>query len=231
MVFRMSSDGGNPAELPNPSDDAPDLRFPALTSHSQEVLDTLARQKGRADHFYEGALRALTDRSNPVRAETAAYCLRELIEELERAALAPKPGPSLGELFDAFRPAWKEAVRRPEDNGLLDNCDPAVFAADQFVEAAEAARAARRDRAQTTFSELDPVQRPNPPDTHEARVKRLLDFRDEFNRVLHGEEPTDPEEFKASVESFETFLLAWFAPRTFEDFSEIDELLAEGPPA
>jgi hypothetical protein len=41
------------------------------------VLETLARQKGRLDHFYEGALRALADRSNPVGAESAAYCLRE----------------------------------------------------------------------------------------------------------------------------------------------------------
>ncbi|HEY2717380.1 MAG TPA: hypothetical protein VGI73_14275 [Solirubrobacterales bacterium] len=190
----------------------------------------LARQKGRADHFYEGALRVLADRSNPVRSESAAYCLRELIEELERAAVAPKPGPRLGELFDAFRPTWKKAARRPGDNGLLDNCDPAVFATDRFIEAAEATRRARKDRAQTTFSELDPVRRPDPSGTFEAQVKRLLDFRDEFNQVLHGEEPTDPEDFKASVQAFETFILAWFAPRTFEDFSEIDDLLEEGPP-
>lgn len=226
----MSTDEVGSAELPDPSGEPWDLRFPALSSHSQDVLETLTRQKGRADCFYDGALRILADRSNPVRAESAAYCLRELIEELERAALAPKPGPGLGELFDAFRPAWKEAARRPEDNGILDNCDPAVFAADRFIQAAEATRAARRDRAQTTFSELDPVRRPDPPDTHEAQVKRLLDFRDEFNHVLHGEEPTDPEDFKASVEAFETFILAWFAPRTFEDFGEIDDLLGEGPP-
>ncbi|MEZ5077225.1 MAG: hypothetical protein R2725_07270 [Solirubrobacterales bacterium] len=214
-----------------PPDDGEDRRLAELTPRSQDVLAMLTRQKGRADHFYEGALRALGDRSNPVGPESAAYCLRELIEELERAALAPKAGPGLGELFDAFRPIWREAERSPEDHGLLDNCDPAVFAADQFVEAADATRATRRDRAQTTFSELDPVRRPDPPDTHEARVKRLLDFRAEFNHVLHGEEPTDPEVLKASVEAFETFLLAWFAPSTFEDFSEIDELLEEGPPA
>lgn len=227
----MSSDEGNTGGLAEPPDGAPDLRLPALSSRSQEVLETLARQKGRADHFYEGALRAFGDRSNPVRCESAAYCLREVIQELERAALAPNAGPGLGELFDDFWPMWKAARRRPQDNGLLDNCDPAVFAADKFIEGAEATQASRRDRAQTTFSGLDPVRRMDPPDTHEARVKRLLDFRDEFNHVLHGEEPTDSEAFKAGVESFETFLLAWFAPRTFEDFSEIDELLEEGPPA
>lgn len=108
----MSSDQGDSAELPAP----PTTRFRALTGHSQEVLETLARQKGRADRFYEGAMRALADRSIPVGAETATYCLRELIEELERAALAPKAGPGLGELFDDYWPVWKQAVRRPEDN-------------------------------------------------------------------------------------------------------------------
>jgi hypothetical protein len=222
---------GNPAELPDPSPGAPDLRLPVLTRYSREVLEILAQhQEGRADRFFEGALRALGDPLNPVGAEAAAYCLRELIEELERAALPPPSQSDLGELLDGFSPAWKKAKRRPEDNGLLDNCDPAVFAADQFIETAEATRVSRRDRAQTTFSELNPVRRPNPPDIQQARVKRLLAFRDEFNHVLHGEEPTNPAEFKGTVEAFESFLLAWLAPRTFDDFSEIDKLLEEGPP-
>lgn len=230
IVFRMSAEEKIPPELPGSPEAAVNLRLPELSSRSREVMETLARQKGRADHFYEGALRVLADRSNPVRAESAAYCLRELIEELERAALAPETGPGLGKLFDAFRPKWEAAERRPEDNGLLDNCDPAVFAADQFLKDAAAGYASRQDRAQTTFSELDPVRRQGPPDTHEARVKKLLAFRDEFNNVLHGEEPTDPAVFESRVEGFEGFLLAWFRPRTFDEFGEIDELLEEGPP-
>jgi len=227
IVFRMTAEDEN---LPGPPDDAANLRFPELSGRSREVLETLARQKGRADHFFEGAMRALADRSNPVRPESAAYCLRELIEELERAALAPKAGPGLGELFDDFQPLWEAAERRPENNGLVDNCDPAVFAADQFLKDAAAGYASRRDRAQTTFSELDPVQRQGPPDTYEARVKALLEFRDVFNDVLHGGEPTALDWFESRVEGFETFLLSWFRPRTFDDFREIDELLAEGPP-
>lgn len=81
------------------------------------------------------------------------------------------------------------------------------------------------------MTELDPVGRERPRDAREQQISALLGFRDEFDHVLHGEEPTDPLAFAATVESFETFLLAWFAPRTFDDFSEIDELLEEGPPA
>jgi hypothetical protein len=227
----MSTEAENSPEQPGPPEGAANLRFPDLGGRSREVLETLGRLTGRADHFYEGALRALADRSNPVRAESAAYCLRELIEALERAAIAEEEGPRLGDLFKGFRSKWKAAERRPEDNGLVDNCDPAVFAVDQFLKDADAGHESRRDRAQTAFSGLDPVQRQGPPDTHKARVKALLDFREEFNKALHGAEPTDASWFESRVARFETFLLAWLRPRTFDDFSEIDELLEEGPPA
>jgi hypothetical protein len=217
-------------EIPRePPDDSEGRRRSGFSDRSQQVLASLARHR-RAAHFYEGALWALGDRSNPVAAESAAYCLRELIKELERDAIAPTAKPRLGDLFKSFRRKWEAADRRPGDNGLRDNCDPAIFAVDQFIGDAEAGHAAHRDWAQKTFAELDPVRRPGPPDTEKERIKRLLAFRDEFNHVLHGENPTDSEEFGSSVQSFETFLLAWIAPRTFEDFSDIDELLKEGPP-
>ena len=215
---------------PEPPDDSDDRRLPELSSRSGQLMGILTRQKGRADHFYEGALRALADRSNPVRAQSAAYCLRELIEELERAALAPTSGPKLGDLFKRFRPAWERAERRLDDRGLVDHCDPAVFAVDKFLEDADAEHLSRRDRAQTALTELDPVGRERPRDAREQQISALLGFRERFGRVLHGPEPTDPLAFAATVEGFEAFLLAWFAPRTFDDFGEIDELLEEGPP-
>lgn len=226
----MSAADKNVPEPPGPPEGSDRLRLPELSSRSREVLETLTRQKGRPDRFYEGALRALADQANPVRAEMAGYALRELIQELERAAGAPKKGPSLGDLLSSFRPRWEAAERRPGDRGLVDHCDPAVFAVDQLLEDANQGHRSRRDRAQETISGLDPVQRLAPPDTEAARIEALLDFRKRFNEVLHGERPTDPEVFSSLVERFETFLLAWFQPRTFDDFSEIDELLGEGPP-
>jgi hypothetical protein len=181
----MSAEKGNGPELPGPPEDAASLRSPVQSSRSEEVSAVLARQKGRPAHFYGGALRVLADQANPVRAEMAAYALRELIQELERAA------------------------------GLDDANEDDL---------------SRRDRAQETLAGLDPVQRVGPPDTMEARIEALLGFRRDFNRALHGERPTDPELFSSLAERFETFLLAWFQPRTFDDYSELDEVLEEGPP-
>jgi hypothetical protein len=226
----MSAEQRNSPDLPEPSEDSGSSRFHGLSSRSREVLETLARQKGRAARFYEGALRALADPANPVRAEMAAYALRELIQELERAVGGPKEGPKLGNLLDRFRAKWKSAPRRPGDRGLVDNCDPAVFAADQFLDNADEGHLARRDRAQEMLSGLDPVRRQGPPDTQQARIEELIKFRKEFNEVLHGSRPTDVSAFGSLVEGFDTFLLAVFRPRPFEDFSEIDELLEEGPP-
>jgi hypothetical protein len=215
---------------PEPPDDSEDRSLPELSSRSGQLMGILTRQKGRADHFYEGALRALADRSNRVRAESAAYCLRELIEELERAALAPTSGPKLGDLFKRFRTAWERADPRLDDRVLDNRSDPAILAVERFLNEADAGYLSRRDRAQTALTELDPVGRERPRDAREQQISALLGFRDEFDHVLHGPEPTEPLAFAATVESFEAFLLAWFAPRTFDDFSEIDELLEEGPP-
>jgi hypothetical protein len=217
------------SEQSRPPGNSERLRLPDLSGRSRELLETLDREAGRAGQFYEGALRALADRANPVRAEIAAYALRELIEELERAALAPAKGPTLGDLLAVLRATWEEAERRPGDRGLLDAGDPAILAVDRFLDDAARGHRSRRDRAQITFTGLDPVGREGPPDTHEARIKALLDFREDFNTELHGEDATDPAAFEAQVEGFERFLLDWLRPRTFTDFDAIDALPGSGP--
>lgn len=215
---------------PLPDDDGHDRRLPDQSSRSQEILATLTQQKGRAAQFYEGALRALADRANPVRVEMAAYALRELIEEIERQTGGIASGPKLGDLLESLRGAWSLAVRRPTDRGLVDDCDPAIFAVDRFLEDADAGHRRRRDRAQQALGGLDPVRRPNPPDTEVARIEELIRFRGRFNGVLHAPQATDPDSFAALVDGFETFLLAILRPRTFDDFTDIDDLLKEGPP-
>jgi hypothetical protein len=205
--------------------------LPSPTPRSQELLETLLRERGRLGHFYEGALRVLADPSNPVRVEMAAYALRELIEELERAAVEnPSKGPRLGDLVDQLRSNWGAADRNAEGDGLLDPRDPAVLAVDRFLADADHGEKTRRNRAQTTIRELDPARREGPPTVTELRVERLLEFRDDFNEVLHRPEATAAAELEAKLLRFERFLLDWFRPQTFADFDAIDTLLDEGPP-
>jgi hypothetical protein len=61
-------------------------------------------------------------------------------------------------------------------------------------------------------------------------VERLLEFRDEFNGVLHSKEAAAAAELEETLRRFERFLLDWFRPQTFADFDAIDTLLEGGPP-
>ena len=205
--------------------------LPSPTPRSRELWETLLREGGRLGHFYEGALRVLADTSNPVRVEMAAYAMRELIEGLERAAVAsPNPGPKLGDLVERLRGSWEKADRNAEGDGLLNPRDPAVRAVDRFLTDTDRGEQRRRNRAQTTIRELDPARRESPPAVTDLRVERLLDFRNEFNGMLHSEEATAAAELEAALRRFERFLLDWFRPQTFADFDAIDTLLEEGPP-
>jgi hypothetical protein len=161
----------------------------------------------------------------------AAYALRELIEGLERAAVAsPNTEPRLGDLVERLRSSWEKADRNAEGDGLLDPRDPGVRAVDRFLADADLGEQSRRNRVQTTIRALDPARRDGPPAVTDLRVERLLDFRDEFNGVLHSEEATAAAELEAALRRFERFLLDWFRPQTFADFDAIDTLLEEGPP-
>jgi hypothetical protein len=227
----MCPDGEVPErQIPTiPPAGAPSL--PSPTPRSQELLETLLRERGRLGHFYEGALRVLADTSNPVRVEMAAYSLRELIEELERAAVtSPSKGPRLGDLVELLKSNWEKAERNAIGDGLVNPCDPAVRAVDEFLAEADCGEKKRRNRAQTAIRELDPARREGPPAVLELRVERLMEFREEFNKVLHRPEATAVAELDAKLRRFEHFLLDWFRPQTFADFDAIDTLLNEGPP-
>ena len=50
-----------------------------------------------------------------------------------------------------------------------------------------------------------------------------------FSGVLHGDRQAE-EAFIAELNAFERFLLGWLRPETFKDYTELDQLLAEGPP-
>ena len=116
------------------------------------MLESLADQKGGAARFYEGALRALADRTNPVGAEMTAYALRELIQEAPKGRRSPRR--MVPSSVTCWTSSGQSGNRRPggqEDRGLVDNCDPAVFAADQFLDDVDEGHLARRDRAQETL--------------------------------------------------------------------------------
>lgn len=220
-VSESSAIGPGPGEEPA----SPPLE---LSGRSRELLDILVDFEGAAAVLYEGALRVVADGANPVRIRLAAHALRELMDDLEREAGFTRKGPTLKERVRKLHEEWKVAEHSFE---VSPDGSGSGFAQtlDAFFAGYEADYPERRDQAGATIGKLDPAGREAPPTVREARASAWMRFRGYFNNVAHGSAGSDAE-FRNRLQSFESFLLDWFEPRTFADFEAIDELLKQGPP-
>jgi len=201
-----------------------------LSGRARDLLRILD-DKGAAASLYIGALRVLADGANPAGVRQAAYALRELIDELEKAAGLELKGRQLGERVRQLCDEWRRTPRMAD--GAISSGAPGIATSlDEFFDWYEAELPTRRGRAHMTLRGLDPAQRDPPPVVRDARAKSLMRFRDDFNNILHGHYSPSAAEFRTQhIDSFETFLLDWFRPRTFADFDAIDKLLEDGPPS
>jgi len=214
---------GPDASLPGDAP-APERARLELSGRSRQLLAALAERQDEAGALYEGALRVLADRGNPARIRLAACGLRELLDEFHEG---PK-GEKLGERVKQLKKRWQVASR---SFGATPDDAETGFAAtlDAFFVEFERDYPGRRNQASDTIRRLDPSGRAAPPVVHRARGNEWMEFSGYFSGVLHGGHPTE-EAFLSRLQAFERFLLDWLRPRTFADLSEIDNLIAEGPP-
>jgi hypothetical protein len=216
----MSHDAGQPD--PDPTPQRPLLE---LSGRARDVLAALTDHNDEAAALYEGALRVLADRENAARIRLAACGLRELLDEFHEG---PK-GEKLGERVKRLRDHWEVAER---SLGVTPEAQASGFAQtlDGFFVEYERDYPRRRDQASDTIGRLDPSGRAAPPVVHRARGDEWMAFSGYFSGVLHGDVRPTEDAFQARLEAFERFLLDWLRPRTFADLSEIDDLIAKGPP-
>jgi hypothetical protein len=195
-----------------------------LTGQARDLLTALTEKKAEAGSLYAGALRVLADRQNPARVRLAACGLRELLDEFHEA---PK-GEKLGERVKKLKERWEVASRSsgaaPGGEG-----DDFAQALNEFFAAYERDFPGRRQQASETIKRHDPSGRTPPPTVHRARGEAWMAYSGYFSGVLHGDRQIE-EAFMAELNAFERFLLDWLRPETFKDYTELDQLLAEGPP-
>lgn len=208
-------------------DHEPTSQWPLLelNGRARDVLAALTERNNEAGTLYTGALRVLADRENPARVRLAAYCLRELLEAFHEK----KKGEDLKELVRKLQKSW-EVVSR--SFGVEPDGDDRSFAQtlNNFFVQFENDNPRRKVRASDTIGRLDPSGRTAPPVVNRARGDAWIEFIDYFNGVLHGGKRPTEESFLSQLEAFERFLLDWLRPQTFADLSEIDNLIAKGPP-
>lgn len=205
---------------------APPVGCSARSLELLEILDTSF--SGDARSLYEGALRMVSDVTNPVRLPLAAAALREIMDDLEdEAGFAHQP-PDWKQRIGKLEAAWEVAQR---SLGVSAEGGGTGFAQilDEFFADCRSIPS-RRDLADGTIGRFDPAGREAPPVVREARAAEWMELRRYFNVVLHRETRPTAAHFRGKLEEFEGFLLDWLRPRTFADFDAIDEVLEIGPP-
>ena len=203
---------------------APGWPLLELTDQARDLLAALNEQGNECGLLYTGALRVLADLRNPARIRLAACGLRELLDEFHEAPMGGK----LGERVKKLKKRW-EVASRSAGAAPMGGADDFAQALNDFFAEYERDFPGRRQQASETIRRHDPSGRTPPPSVHRARGEAWMAFSGYFSGVLHGDRQTE-EAFMAELNAFERFLLGWLRPETFKDYSELDQLLAEGPP-
>lgn len=199
----------------------------ALSRQSREVSAILLETGGAEAHgLFVSAHEVLTQQTNPRRERMCGYALRELLDELESQAGVARNGPGLGVRVDALRTVWERA-ERDEDDTIVDH--RFTRAIDTFFDDHAADFPRRRQRAEMTIKGLDPAGPVEVPAVRSKQIERLMRLRDDLNKILHR--GGDPKRVYSLLDETESFLLSWLRPRPFDDASEIDQFLREGPPS
>jgi hypothetical protein len=207
-------------------DDEPAQRPPlALSGRARDVLAVLATEDEEAGALYQSALRVLDDLENPRRVRLAACGLRELLDAFHEE----KKGESLGNRVKQLSDEWEEVKSSPGvtegrlDSGFVESL------ASFFVEYKKDLPG-RNTQASDTIERRDPARRTPQPAVRDARGRDWMTLSSYFSNVLHGKIRPTEAEFRARLEALESFLLDWLRPTTFDDLSDMDDLIAEGPP-
>jgi hypothetical protein len=198
----------------------------ALKVMSQHVAD-----------LYLGALWTLESNENPDRYAQAAHSLRELMNAVpvsvgvEVRALDER----MGDRLTPLRESWQSTMNRTTTfdgkvwSGEIDG-PLALFLerAHTFFSWLEDHRPRRRAEFADTLTRLDSSGRALPPRLQDLNVQTWMEIRAYFIDVCHHRKVADRLEFNSWLEAFELFLLDRLQPRTFNDFDDIDAIVAAG---
>lgn len=195
-------------------------------------LDELTQQARLTEHaapLYRGALLVWEQASNPVRPFLAAAASRELMDELERSAGIDHNPPNWRQRVEELEEAW-DLARRSLDAGADWNSSAFPEILEEFF-ATSRSEPKRRELAERTLRALDPSGRSGDAQVRAAQAASWMKFRRYLNDVVHAN--TRPEDglFREELQRLELFILDWLRPHTFEDFDQLDEALAQGPPS
>lgn len=202
----------------------------------QRVLAAALREKDQqVETMYLGALHVFQQPANPDRLALAAHAVRELMEKLPEHLDVPshdKPSkrqPSLNvkvrELADQWSVVEAEVVDAVEISAKMRKFNKK---AKEFFDWFDQNFHKRREQAAAALRALDVTGRSLPPPIEDLRIQIWRECNDFFQAVSHHRKICTDDEFTNWLHEFELFLLDHLRPRTFDDFSNLDIIIAEG---
>lgn len=174
----------------------------------------------------------LADLSNPAAVRLAGGAMRELLDELALAAslLQVRPG-GLKVLVSKLRDrAAKRATLLRVDQPSPAHVSKLLDDLDSFFRDCDDIYPKMRTKARQALADLSVAGADSAEMILQDQVERWLHFSGAFSRVLHHPQGADRRELEQLVAEFESFLLDWLTPETFDDFAAMDAFLAQGPP-
>lgn len=233
-----------------PADDFPAAAGPSpslqLSGPQQTLYEAFLKKRARLADMYLGALGALEQRENPDRLALCAHGLRELIEKLptivdlpiEAIAASASDTPkstSVGEQVRELEKHWSHFTKKwnpsaPEVSNKKFQGDIAALLKrlKGFFETIKQIMPTRRDAYRGTLRGLDPAGQSLAPPIEDRLVMRLIDLRDYFVKVAHHKVEASEIDFRDRLLAIEVFLQERLVPRTYEEFTQIDEIIARG---
>jgi len=188
--------------------------------------------------MYRGGLAVLEDASNPDRFAQCAHSMRELMEKLPELLDVPTKAQKeslkgkVREVADAYNGTLKRtscfSATAGWDGSIDGHLRKLLARLGSFLEWFATHHPRRRDELHGVLVRLDGSGRQLPKPLASLNVDAWDKKRDYFQSVAHHRHTADEHEFRQWMDALERFLLDRLEPRTFDDFAEIDALLAEG---
>lgn len=207
-----------------------------LLDQQRELEAALRRLDPRLASMYLGCLRVLADVENPEALPLAAHAARELMRAVPSVLDVPMKAHKerLGDKVRALQDKWAATARRSscrQDgggwSGTIDtNLAKALRAIDELFRWMNEHMPRRRDE---TIGAIRRLERATalPDHLERANAAAWEDLVEYFNGIAHHNTQPERQALEARIEQLEHFLLARVRPRTFDDFSKIDDLLRE----
>jgi hypothetical protein len=184
--------------------------------------------------MYVSALRVLSDLDSPDRLALAAHGFRELMEKIPEYLAVPMPAhrESLKPRVQGLHGHWRATLSKTKSrvdglwNGAIDaHLDSFLRKLPEFFKWFEDHNPLRRDEVRAVLKKLQGGEIEISPPLEDENIRNWIEIRDYFVSTAHHRARTAPDEFFENLSRLEVFLTERLAPRTFDDFAEIDEIL------